>query len=241
MEQQVAEVAGVQGPQPLLILRVELGAAAGGESFGLAGVDLARGPAAVLPAVDQAGELARGPALLVEVGGLDQLLEDAQLIVGVEDGEIGLEADQLGMAAQHARGDRMEGAEPRHAFERAAGERADALAHFARGLVGEGDGEDLARPRLAGGDEVGEPGGQRGGLAGARAGEDEHRPFGRQHRLALRRVQALQIGGFGMQGRRFRHLAEVGGGERNGNRSAADSANRKRFLRLFPISPLSTG
>ena len=43
----------------------------------LAGVDLLRSPAAVLPTVDQAGELARGPALLVEVGGGDELLQDA--------------------------------------------------------------------------------------------------------------------------------------------------------------------
>ena len=54
-------------------------------------------------------------------------------------------------------------------------DRRDALLHLARGLVGEGDGEDLARPGLAGGDEVGEAGGQRGGLAGAGAGEDQHR------------------------------------------------------------------
>ena len=121
VEQQVAEVAGVERLQPLLILGVKLGAAAGGEGFGFAGVDLARSPAAVLPAVDEAGKLARGPALLVEVRGLDQLLEHAQLVVGVEDGEVGLEPDQLGMAAQHSRGDRMEGAEPRHAFDRAAG------------------------------------------------------------------------------------------------------------------------
>ena len=95
---------------------------------------------------------------------------------------------------------------------------------------------------LAGGDQMGEAGGQRGGLAGAGAGEDEHRPFGRQHRLALRRVQALQIGGLGTERRRFRHLAEVSGGERNGNRQAG--CNRqfvRRFRRLFPISPLSTG
>ena len=73
--------------------------------------------------------------------------------------------------------------------------RRHALLHLARGLVGEGDGEDLARPCLAGGDQVGEARGQRRGLAGARAGEHQDRPFGRQHRLALRRVQALQIGG----------------------------------------------
>ena len=86
-------------------MRVKFGAASRRESFGLAGVDLARSPAPILPAVDQAGELTGGPALLVEVGGLDKLLEHAQLIVGIEDGEIGLEADELGMAPQHARGD----------------------------------------------------------------------------------------------------------------------------------------
>ena len=222
VEQEVAEIAGIEGPQSVLILRVELGAAPGREGFGFAGIDLLRRPAAVLPAVDEAGELARGPALLVKVCRLDQLFEDAQLIVGVEDREVGLEADQLGMAAKHPRRDRMEGAEPRHALERAARKRANAFAHLARRLVGEGDGEDLARPRLAAGDEVGKASGQRRGFSGARTGEDEHRSFGRQHRLALRRVQALQVSGLRRQCRRFRHLAEVGGGERNGNRAAAD-------------------
>ncbi len=53
--------------QPVLILRVELGATAGREGFGFAGVDLGRSPAAVLPAIDEPGELARRPALFVEV------------------------------------------------------------------------------------------------------------------------------------------------------------------------------
>ena len=176
-----------------------------------------RGPAAVLPAVDEAGELPRGPALLVEVGGADQLLQEAQLVVGVEDGEVGLQPDQLGMAAEHLGAGGVEGAEPGHALDRAAADRRDALLHLARRLVGEGDGEDLARPGFAGGDEVGEAGGQRRGLAGAGAGEDQHRPFGGEHGLALRRVEAGKIGwlgggdgGFGQRrGRR---------GERNGNR-----------------------
>src|SRR5438552_14331645 len=97
MEQQVAELAGVQSFQTFLILRIELGTTADGESFGLAGVDLPRGPAAVLPAIDEPGELARGPALLVEVRRLNQLLQDAQLVIGVENGEVGLESDKLGV------------------------------------------------------------------------------------------------------------------------------------------------
>ena len=44
---------------------------------------------------------------------------------------------------------------------------------------------------------MGEPGGQRRGLAGAGAGEDQHRTFGGQHRLALRRVEAGEKGRFG--------------------------------------------
>ena len=238
MEQQVAEVAGVQRLQPLLILRIELGAAAGGEGFGLAGVDLLGSPAAVLPAVDEAGELARGPALLVEAGGLDELLQDAQLVVGVEDGEVGLKADELGVAAQHARGDGVEGAEPRHALDRAAGQAADALAHFARGLVGEGDGEDLARPGAAGRDQVGEPGGQRGGLAGAGAGEDQHRAFGRQHGLALRRVEALEIGRVGGESQA---IQAPGGSRRRGTERqprAADSGISEKVPKVVPDIPV---
>ena len=67
VEQEVAEVAGVQRLQPLLILRVELGAAAGGEGFGLAGVDLAGVQPRFFQRSIEAGELARRPALLVEV------------------------------------------------------------------------------------------------------------------------------------------------------------------------------
>src|SRR5205814_353251 len=139
---------------------------------GLAGVDLRGSPAAVLPAVNEAGELARGPALLVQVRGLDELLHDTQLVVGVEDGKVRLEADQLGVDAQHPCGDRVERAEPGHALDRSAGDGRYAVLHFPRRLVGEGDGEDLAWPGFAGGNQVSEPRRQGRGLAGAGAGED---------------------------------------------------------------------
>src|SRR6185437_4504881 len=88
VQQQVAEVAGVQCLETLLVLSIEFGAAACREGFGFAGIDLCGSPAAVLPAVDQSGELARRPALLIEVRRLDQLLQDTKLVVGVEDGEV---------------------------------------------------------------------------------------------------------------------------------------------------------
>ena len=145
-EQEVAEVGGVEHLQPLLVGGVELLAPAAGEARGLAGRHLVGGEAAVLPAVDQAREHARRPALLVDVLGFQQLLEQPDLVVDVEDGEVGLEAHQLGVPAEDLHADRMKGAEPRHALDGLADHGADALLHLARGLVGEGDGEDLARP-----------------------------------------------------------------------------------------------
>ena len=59
--------------------------------------------------------------------------------------------------------------------------------HLARRLVGEGDGEDLVRARPAGVQQVGDAGGQRPGLAGAGAGEHQHRAVERLDRRALRR------------------------------------------------------
>jgi hypothetical protein len=74
VQQQVAEVAGVESLEALLILGIEVGAATCREAFRLASIHLVWCPAAVLPPIDQAGELPRWPALLVEASSLDQLL-----------------------------------------------------------------------------------------------------------------------------------------------------------------------
>ena len=91
----------------------------------------------------------------------------------------------------------MEWKVPSHCMPSATGpiSGGDALAHLPGGLVGEGDGEDLERTGLAGGDQVGDPGREHAGLAGAGAGEHENGPFGRLHGGALLRVQAGQVGG----------------------------------------------
>ena len=70
-----------------------------------------------------AGKHAGRPFLVVDALGLQQLLDQPRLVVGVEDGEVALQPDQLGMAAQHPHADRMEGAEP-HAVGRAADQAA---------------------------------------------------------------------------------------------------------------------
>ena len=200
-QQQVAEVSRVQRLQPLLIHVIECLALAEGVTLGFAFRDIAGPQSAIFPAVDHAGQCAGWPALLVHAFGLDQLLHQPQLVVGVEDGEIAFQTRQLGMAAQHPGADGMEGSQPLHTLNGTPNECADALLHFARRLVGESDAEDLPRPCAAGGKNVGEAGGQHAGLAGARAGQHQHRAVHRFHRGALLGVQPVQIDRIARHGR----------------------------------------
>ena len=140
------------------------------------------------------GKNARRPALLVDVLGFEQLLHQPDLIVDVENGEIGLEPDQFGVAAQDFHADRMEGAEPRHAFDHVADDLADAVLHLARRLVGEGHRQNFARPGAAGGENVGDAHGQHARLAGAGAGQHQHRPVERLDREPLLRIEPGEIG-----------------------------------------------
>src|SRR5262245_26299676 len=70
------------------------------------------------------------PFLAVEAFGLDDLLDQTQLVVGVDDGEVGLEPRGLSVLAQDARRQRMECAEP-PAFDRPPDELADPCLHLA--------------------------------------------------------------------------------------------------------------
>ena len=97
MEQQIAEIAGVQRLQPVLIERIHALPAAIGVAFIIPGIEHVGSQPLVLPAVDQPAQLARGPAFFVQFLGLNELLQKAQLIVGIENGEIALQPDQLGM------------------------------------------------------------------------------------------------------------------------------------------------
>jgi len=83
---------------------------------------------------------------------------------------------------------------------------ADAGLHLAGRLVGEGDGEDLVRPRAAGVEQMRDARGQRLGLAGAGPGEDEDGAVERFDGGALGGVEVVEIGrgrrGHGADGER---------------------------------------
>src|SRR5437763_16794550 len=88
----------------------------------------------------------------------------------------------------------MEGAEPRHAFDRVADHLADALLHFARRLVGEGHREDLGWPGAAETENMRDAGGQNPGLAGTGAGEHEEWPIERLNGGALLAIEPREVG-----------------------------------------------
>ncbi len=193
MQQEIAEIGRVQRQQTRLIGSVKLGPHVV-EMARLRGGHLFRSPCAVLPTVDQARKLARGPTLFVDIGRCDHLFQQAYLVVGIENGEVGLEPHQFRMAAQDLHRKRMEGAHPRQPFDRAPHQPSQAFLHLARGLVGEGHGHDLIRAGKATGQDMCDPGGERAGLAGARPRQHQDRPLQRLDGLPLRRVQPVHIG-----------------------------------------------
>ena len=105
-----------------------------------------------------------------------------------------LQPDHLGMAAQDLHADGVEGAEPRHALDDVADDVADAALHLARRLVGEGDGEDFTGPGAAGRQDMGDAHGEHARLAGAGAGQHQHRAVERLDREPLLGIQPGEIG-----------------------------------------------
>jgi hypothetical protein len=88
--------------------------------------------------------------------------------------------------------------EPAQALGVGADQAHRALAHFAGGLVGEGDDQHLAGPGFALVQDVGDAGGEDARLARAGAGQHQQRAVGRLHRVALFRVEAVHVVGRGV-------------------------------------------
>ena len=193
MQEQIAEIDRVQLVQAGLILPVER------RSLAVIGAPLRGGqivgrPGAVLPLVDDPRQHPRGPAFVVNARRLYQLLEQAQLVVCVQNGEIRLEIDEFGVTAQELDTDRMKRAEPRHALDPLAHQAADTFLHLARGLVGKGHGQNITRPRATGVHQMYDTRGQRLGLARARPCQHQHGTIQCLRRTALLRVEVIEIG-----------------------------------------------
>ena len=166
VQKQIAEIHRVQSQKAGLIGGVKLSKTAVCKITGLGRPHLVGHQSAILPALDHPAEKPHRPPFGVDVIGLHQLFEDTVLIVDIENGEVAAKADKISMAAQHPRGQGMEGAKP-DLFRHRADHAGDTHFHLARRLVGEGHSQDVPGFRGAGGDKLGKPRGQDPGLAGA--------------------------------------------------------------------------
>ena len=191
VQQQIAEIGRVYGRETLLIIAIECDGAPVGPVSGVARRNLVGHQAAILPALDNAEQGPRRPAPLVDIRRRDDLFQQTELVVGVENREARREADRLGVAAQDARGERVKRAEP-DAVGGAADHRLEPLAHLARRLVGEGDGQHLAGIGAAARQNVREAGGQHAGFSGTGAGQHQHGALHRRDSPRLRLVERCE-------------------------------------------------
>ena len=189
--QQVVEVDRVRGDQTLLVEVVHLRDGLVVERRDALGV-LLRGDELVLRRRDLRVDPARHEALRVAVELLQARLGEPHLVGLVVDREVAAVAETLGLAPEDPPAGGVEGEDPDRARDRAE-QIFETLAHLPGRLVGEGDREDLVRLHAAGVDQVRDAVGEHARLAGARAGDDEERAFGRENRLALRGVQVCEI------------------------------------------------
>ena len=146
----------------------------------------------VLQVGDRVGQQPRREPLDVQPHVAADHLQQTPRIVGVIDGEVRVEAvDQRRLVAQDAHAGRVKRRHP-HRAGPVADQAHHAFAHLGGGLVGEGDGQNLADPDAAGRDQVGDAPRQHRRLARAGARHDQQRRALMHHRLALLRVEAVE-------------------------------------------------
>lgn len=189
---QVVEVERVGLAQPRLVHRVSLGEGLL-ESVGGLGREVLLVDQLVLQVRDLGAERLRRETLGIEVEVTADERHQTLGVGGVVDRERRGEAERLALAAQDADAGAVEGHHP-HRVGARAHEGLDAFLHLARGLVREGDREDLAGVDIALAEQMRDPVGEHPGLAGAGTGHDEQRGAGVHHGRALVLVQSVQQG-----------------------------------------------
>jgi len=111
----------------------------------------------------------------IAVGAAQEFHDERAAVLGVVDRETRAVAECLQVSAQDLEPERVERADGEALGVVAVQEIGDPGLHLARGLVGEGDRDEVPRRHAVFLDEHGELAGDDGSLAAARAGEDEQR------------------------------------------------------------------
>ncbi len=215
VQQQVVEIAGVGGDQPLLVLRIDAGHDGPHHAVRPRHVLVCRDQAVLGPA-DRAGN---GFRRRVRDGGLtfaEHSLEHSPAVIRIVDGVVLVQADQRRVLPQQAGAERMKGPHPHAAV---LGEPLDPLPHLVRGLVGERQRQDLAG-RDAVQQQVRDAVRDDPRLAAAGPGQNQQRPIDMRGRFTLRRRQRSQ------------QVRRVGNGERAFHRG--QGTTRKRRIQGHP-------
>ena len=152
---------------------------------------MSRPEALVLLGVDEVLHLARRPAAIVDVEALQQSLDDALLVVGIDDLEVLRQPGFAPVTAQQPVGEAVEGADPQ-VVDGHAEQRLDTPAHLGRGLVGEGHGNEALRRQALDVDQPRRAVHEHSRLAASGAGNDQGRLGRGRDGLALRLVQLVE-------------------------------------------------
>ncbi len=181
---EVVEVHRLIGAQRFLIARVEQGEAL---------LFLVLGQTSRLFRREEGGLPVRHHALraayLLLVRAAQQFADDLAGVGAIENGELFLVAEQRRFLAQDLHAQRVEGADGHALGIAPVHDLADALAHLVGGLVGEGDGGDVARRIAAFLDEVGQLVGDDARLAAARTGQHQQGAIEIFYCFALRGIE----------------------------------------------------
>ena len=214
---QVVEVHRARGEQPALVLGVGLG-----EGLVPGGLSLGRERLVVDQLVLQVRHLRRqrlGRVLLGVELELTARERHQALGVGlVVHGERRRIAEPLGLPAQDPDAGRVEGHDP-HGPGPGAHQGGDPRRHLARRLVGKGDGQDLVRRHVAGGEQIRDPVRQHPGLSRPGARHDEQRAALVHDGRALLWIESVEEGVYREGG----HCNSVGGAR---DKSRAHHAHR---------------
>ena len=199
---QIVEVDRVGHGQPVLVF----GVYDGHQFVDVAGTDLISALSGLVVAIDRlelvlpcgqrvfaVGDLAEQHArrvpLHVDVEVSPDELDQAFAVGGVVDGEAGFESDLLAVAPKDAHACGMKGGDP-HVFGLGPDESRETFAHFRRRLVGEGDGEDAARPEAVR-QKPGDAAGEHACFTGSRPRADEQGLTVVLHRFHLLLIEVL--------------------------------------------------
>ena len=190
--EQVVEVHGVGGAQAALQFQVHL---TGFLLLWRARLfdELLRADHGVFGRGDLGADHVDGVLLLLDGELRHDLAHHAAGVIVVIDGELAGVAQQVGILPQDAHAHGVERADP-HAAHAAIGQHGgETLAHLGRSLVGERDSEDLPGANAQVTDHARDAERQHARLARAGARKDEQRAFGGEDRLALSRVQGIDV------------------------------------------------